>query len=291
MAADGVATNEVARRCGTTDTSVRAWRRRFEVDGVDGVGRIAKGRGRKSWVEPGTVAEVVRVTQNELPDDGSTHWSTRRLADRVGVGKDTVARIWRDHELKPWKVDRFKISDDPRFEETGTTTPSRSCGTQKPTRSSRKYDEDAPNSPKLNPRRNTSCVKLIYPGTVVTFTPLQGTPYMDGIGASYHGPQLPPQTTNFNKVSRYTVCYSEYAVAVAATWYQQNYLSGNILVAQRSSFLSCMRAAGVQISSTASFATIHSFFDSRAWFKNLSTAQRKAGGRCETKYGQFLSSL
>ena len=117
MAADGVATNEVARRCGTTDTSVRAWRRRFGVDGVDGVGRIAKGRGRKSWVEPGTVAEVVRVTQNELPDDGSTHWSTRRLADRVGVGKDTVARIWRDHELKPWKVDRFKISDDPRFEE------------------------------------------------------------------------------------------------------------------------------------------------------------------------------
>ncbi len=81
------------------------------------MGRIAKGRGRKSWVAPGTVAEVVRVTQNELPDDGSTHWSTRRLADRVGVDKDTVARIWRDHELKPWKVDRFKISDDPRFEE------------------------------------------------------------------------------------------------------------------------------------------------------------------------------
>ncbi len=136
-----------------------------------------------------------------------------------------------------------------------------------------------------------SCVTRKYPGTVVTFTPLQGMPYMDGIGGTYHGPQLPPQTTNFNKVSPFAVCYSEYAVAVAATWYQQNYLSGNILVAQRSSFLSCMRAAGVQISSTASFATIHSFFDSRAWFKNLSTAQNKAGTVCEMKYGQFLSSL
>ena len=116
-AADGVPTNEVARRCGTTDTSVRAWRRRFETEGVKGVGRIAKGRGRRSWLPAGTVAEVVRVTQSELPNDGSTHWTTRRLADRFGIGKDSVARIWRDHELKPWKVDRFKISNDPRFEE------------------------------------------------------------------------------------------------------------------------------------------------------------------------------
>ncbi len=57
------------------------------------------------------------MTQNELPDDGSTHWTTRRLAERFGIGKDSVARIWRDHELRPWKVDRFKVSNDPRFEE------------------------------------------------------------------------------------------------------------------------------------------------------------------------------
>ena len=75
LAADGVPTNEVARRCDTTDTSVRAWRRRFETGGIGAVGRIAKGRGRRSWLPAGTVAEVVRVTQNELPDDGSTHWT------------------------------------------------------------------------------------------------------------------------------------------------------------------------------------------------------------------------
>jgi transposase len=117
LAADGVPTNEVARRCNTTDTSVRAWRRRFETEGVAGVGRIGKGRGRQSWLPPGTVAEVVRVTQHERPDDGSTHWTSRRLAERFGIGKDSVVRIWRDHELKPWKVDRFKISNDPDFEE------------------------------------------------------------------------------------------------------------------------------------------------------------------------------
>jgi transposase len=117
LAADGMATNEVARRCQTSSESVRAWRRRFVVEGVDGVGRIAPGRGRKSWLPEGTVAEVVRVTREERPDDTSTHWSTRSLAERFGIGKDTVARIWRDHELKPWRVETFKLSNDPRFEE------------------------------------------------------------------------------------------------------------------------------------------------------------------------------
>ena len=117
LAAEGVGTNEVARRCGTTDDSVRAWRRRFEQAGVEGVGRIAPGRGRKSWLPPGTVAAVVHDTLFAKPEDGSTHWTTRLMAKRHGIGKDTVARIWRDHNLKPWKVDTFKLSTDPDFEE------------------------------------------------------------------------------------------------------------------------------------------------------------------------------
>jgi transposase len=117
LAADGVATNEVARRCDTTDTSVRAWRRRFAEQGVAGVGRIARGRGRRSWLPAGTVAAVVADTLQNTPDDGSTHWTTRLMAQRHGIGKDSVARIWRDHGLKPWKVDTFKVSNDPHFED------------------------------------------------------------------------------------------------------------------------------------------------------------------------------
>jgi transposase len=117
LAGDGVGTNEVARRCHTSNESVRAWRRRFEVEGVDGVGMIAKGRGRTSWLPEGTVAAVVHDTLHEVPDDGSTHWTTRLMARRFSIGKDTVARIWKDHNLKPWKVDTFKVSNDPHFEE------------------------------------------------------------------------------------------------------------------------------------------------------------------------------
>lgn len=116
LAGDGLATNEVARRLGTTDDSVRAWRRRFDAEGVGGVGRIAEGRGRRSWLADGIVSEIVRVTLGEAPPDESTHWTTRTLAKHVGVGKDTVARVWRDHDLKPWRADGFKLSTDPDFE-------------------------------------------------------------------------------------------------------------------------------------------------------------------------------
>ena len=115
-AAEGMANNEIARRSGVDSDAVRRWRARFAETGVEGVGVIAKGRGRKPWLPEGTVAEVLRLTREELPADGSTQWSTRTLAARVGIGKDAVARIWADHGLKPWKTETFKVSNDPDFE-------------------------------------------------------------------------------------------------------------------------------------------------------------------------------
>ena len=100
-AADGVANQEIARRCEVDSDAVRRWRKRFAEKGLDGVGVIAKGRGRKSGLPEGTVAEIVRVTCQEKPADTSTHWTTRSMAARFGIGKDAVARIWADHNLKP----------------------------------------------------------------------------------------------------------------------------------------------------------------------------------------------
>ena len=117
LAADGVSNQEIARQCGVDSDAVRRWRARFALTGVDGVGVIAKGRGRKASLPEGTVAEIVRVTCHETPPDTSTHWTTRSLAKRFGVGKDTIAQVWSDHQLTPWKVDTFKVSTDPLFEE------------------------------------------------------------------------------------------------------------------------------------------------------------------------------
>ena len=115
-AGQGVANQEIARRCEVSPDAVRRWRARFAEQGVDGVGKIAKGRGRKSPLTEGTVAEIVRVTCQDKPTDGGTHWTTRLLAARFGLGKDTIAKVWADHNLKPWKVSTFKVSNDPDFE-------------------------------------------------------------------------------------------------------------------------------------------------------------------------------
>ena len=117
MCADGAAIYEVARKLDVSSNAVRRWRRRFEVEGVGGVGVIAGGRGRSSWLPAGTVSEIVAVTMSTLSHDGSTEWSTRSLGAHLGVSKDTVARVWKNHGLKLGKLDTFKVSTDPHFEE------------------------------------------------------------------------------------------------------------------------------------------------------------------------------
>ena len=64
----------------------------------------------------GTVAEIVRVTCQDKPTDGGTHRTTRLLAQRFGLGQDTIATVWADHNLTPWKVATFRISHEPNVE-------------------------------------------------------------------------------------------------------------------------------------------------------------------------------
>lgn len=115
-AVEGVANEEIARRCGVVPDTVRAWRNRFADKGIAGVGKVSQGRGRKSWLPADTTERVLDLTRHQAPPGGATHWSTRSLAAVAGVSKDTVGRIWDDHGLKPWRVDIFKISNDPDFE-------------------------------------------------------------------------------------------------------------------------------------------------------------------------------
>ena len=117
LAADGVANEEIARRCGAAANTVRRWRERFGESGVAGVGRVAPGRGRPRVISEEKVNAIVADTVAGPPPDGAVCWSTRALAARHGVGKDAVARIWRERGLRPWRADVFKVSADPAFEE------------------------------------------------------------------------------------------------------------------------------------------------------------------------------
>jgi len=115
MAADGLATVRIAEALAVSPDRVRRWRRRFDERRLAGIGTVRPGRGRKRTLPAGTAAEIVRVTTTERPLDGSTHWTTRTLAARLEVGRETVRRVWAEHGLRPWRVETFKLSRDPDF--------------------------------------------------------------------------------------------------------------------------------------------------------------------------------
>jgi hypothetical protein len=83
---------------------------------VASVGRVRPGRGRRPEIDAERVEAIVHDTLYTVPEDGSEARSTRTMAERYGVGKDTIARICRSRDLRPWKVDLFKLSRDPDFE-------------------------------------------------------------------------------------------------------------------------------------------------------------------------------
>ncbi len=116
LSADGIANVRIAAEVGVSPTTVSAWRDGFRAEGLAKLSRVRRGRGRKPRIPQKVIDEIVDLTKNSTPE-GQTHWSTRTMADRVGVSKDTVRRVWQARGLKPHLVKTFKLSNDPRFDE------------------------------------------------------------------------------------------------------------------------------------------------------------------------------
>jgi transposase len=116
LAGEGVANTRIAAQVAVNVATVRAWRARFEKEGLAKLGKVRAGRGRKSNIPQDKIEEIVELTQHSKPD-GQTHWSCRTMSAKVGVSPATVQRVWAARGLKPHLVNSFKLSNDPRFEE------------------------------------------------------------------------------------------------------------------------------------------------------------------------------
>ena len=114
LAAEGHSNVSIARALGVGRPTVIESRRRFCEEGLEGLTRVRAGRGRPAQISREKVAEIVNATLHEKPA-GETHWSCRSLAKAKGVSPATVQRIWDQHNLKPWRVETFKLSNDKRF--------------------------------------------------------------------------------------------------------------------------------------------------------------------------------
>jgi transposase len=113
-AAQGKSDQQNAQTLNVQRRTAALWRRRVREEGIGCVWEIAPGRGRKAHYDCARVAQMVEATLQTKPK-GSTHWSTRTLARAQGVSKNTIHRVWQEHQLKPHLTKSFKLSRDPKF--------------------------------------------------------------------------------------------------------------------------------------------------------------------------------
>lgn len=112
-AAEGVSNQEIAQRTQVAAHTVSYWRRRFIERGLLGLSELPRS-GAPRQIDDAAVEEVIQTTLQKTPE-GATHWSTRRLAAKLGLSHQSVARIWRTFGLQPHRAETFNLSNDPHF--------------------------------------------------------------------------------------------------------------------------------------------------------------------------------
>lgn len=105
---------EIAGSMGINYKTVALWRQRFVSEGPDCLWEVATGRGRKPRLTTDKIEKIIDATLQTTPT-AATQWSCRTMAEKQGVSKATVNRIWQSHNLQPHRTDRFKLSRDPKF--------------------------------------------------------------------------------------------------------------------------------------------------------------------------------
>jgi transposase len=117
--ADGLGTNAIMKRTGKSKPCVWRWQERYMKEGVDGLLRDKTRPPGKKPLSAAVKRKVLSKTAGEAPPN-ATHWSVRSMARAMGISHTSVQRIWAEAGLKPHLVRRFKISNDPQFEEKVT---------------------------------------------------------------------------------------------------------------------------------------------------------------------------
>jgi transposase len=112
-AADGLSNTAIADRLDIHVSSARKWRTRFVTSRLDGL--LDEPRpGRPRVVGDERIEALIVATLETAPKD-ATHWSTRSMAEHLGLSQSMVSRVWRAFGLAPHKQDSWKLSKDPLF--------------------------------------------------------------------------------------------------------------------------------------------------------------------------------
>jgi len=115
MLDEGCSYSDIKEKLDTTAPTISLWKRRYREEGLLGLATFHPGQPPQK-LTPRLRAKILAKTQ-QAPPDGSTHWSLRKMAAVMGVGKDLIRQVWREADLKPHRLDRYMASDDPQFEQ------------------------------------------------------------------------------------------------------------------------------------------------------------------------------
>ena len=113
LCAEGMQNKDIAEQLSVGRIQVSRWRERYARSRLEGIERDLPRGAPPVKVD---VARLVELTTQSQPA-GATHWSTRKMAAKLGVSAASVSRHWRANGLKPHMVRRFKVSRDPKFVE------------------------------------------------------------------------------------------------------------------------------------------------------------------------------
>lgn len=105
---------QIAEKVDCSEPFISKWKKRFLQQGLAGLYTRHAGREAKV-LTPKMEARVLNWTRKR-PTGGTTHWSTRRLAKKLGVHHMMVQRVWKKHGIQPHRIERYMASNDPDFE-------------------------------------------------------------------------------------------------------------------------------------------------------------------------------
>ena len=108
-AVEGISNSQLAEKLGTSRPTVNHWRKRFEASGVKGIIQYLR-PGRKKRITDEQIEAICDATVLSKPTQG-VQWSTRTLAQAMGVSHSTVFRVWQSQNLQPQEFAAERVRD------------------------------------------------------------------------------------------------------------------------------------------------------------------------------------
>src|SRR5438128_10545272 len=116
LASQGISNRSIAQQTGLSRPTVLATRAAFGRGGFEALRQPQKRQGSRRVLTSELEQKILDTTLKTRPPD-ATHWSVRTLARQLRVSRMMVHRVWQRYGVQPHRVEKFKISNDPKFEE------------------------------------------------------------------------------------------------------------------------------------------------------------------------------